>query len=146
MRLAVISDIHGNIVALEAVLADLKTRGVDDIVNLGDCVTGLLWPRETLELLDTLKLPTVRGEHDRWLGEPATRHGSRSMAFMPSAFDAVDASVQFRFSKRYNMRRRRLSDARCGQTPDVRSKAQAAAARPQLDSRLWPSLCENPGR
>jgi len=49
MRLAVISDIHGNIVALKAVLADLKTRGVDDIVNLGDCVTGLLWQRETLE-------------------------------------------------------------------------------------------------
>ena len=85
MRLAVISDIHGNIVALEAVLADLKTRRVDDIVNLGDCVTGLLWPRETLELLDTLRLPTVRGEHDRWLGEPATPHGSRSMAFTRNA-------------------------------------------------------------
>jgi diadenosine tetraphosphatase ApaH/serine/threonine PP2A family protein phosphatase len=48
-------------------------------------VTGPLWPRETLELLDTLRLPTVRGEHDRWLGEPATPHGSRSMAFARNA-------------------------------------------------------------
>jgi len=51
MRLAVISDIHGNLAALEAVLADIKTRGVDRMVNLGDCVTSLLWPRETFEAL-----------------------------------------------------------------------------------------------
>ncbi len=45
MRLAVISDIHGNLAALEAVLADIKARGVDRTVNLGDCVTSPLWPR-----------------------------------------------------------------------------------------------------
>ena len=45
MRLAVISDIHGNLLALEAVLADITTRGVDDILNLGDWVAGPLWPR-----------------------------------------------------------------------------------------------------
>jgi putative phosphoesterase len=67
LRLAILSDIHGNLVALEAVLADLKTRAVDAIVNLGDCVTSPLWPRETFDLLETLKLPTVRGNHDRWL-------------------------------------------------------------------------------
>lgn len=48
MRLAVISDIHGNLAALEAVLADIKARGVDRTVNLGDCVTSPLWPREKL--------------------------------------------------------------------------------------------------
>src|SRR5882757_3703253 len=69
MRLAVIADIHGNVVALEAVLADVKARGVDAIVNLGDCVSGPLWPRETMDLLDTLALPTVRGNHDRWVAE-----------------------------------------------------------------------------
>src|SRR5215471_15054131 len=66
-RLAVISDIHGNLRALEAVLADIKTRGADAIVNLGDCVTSPLWPRETYELLETLSLPTVRGNDDRAL-------------------------------------------------------------------------------
>jgi predicted phosphodiesterase len=66
-RLAVISDVHGNVRALEAVLADIKTRGVDAIVNLGDSVTSPLWPRETWELLTSLSLPTLRGNHDRAL-------------------------------------------------------------------------------
>jgi predicted phosphodiesterase len=67
--MAVISDIHGNLPALEAVLADIKRRGVDLTVNLGDCVTSPLWPKETLEALQSLALPTVRGNHDRWIEE-----------------------------------------------------------------------------
>jgi predicted phosphodiesterase len=67
IRLAVIADIHANLLALEAVIADIRTRGVDATVNLGDNVAGPLWPRETVELLATLELPTVRGNHDRWL-------------------------------------------------------------------------------
>ncbi|MEL7151833.1 MAG: metallophosphoesterase family protein, partial [Pseudomonadota bacterium] len=42
MRLAAISDIHGNSDALRAVLDDIKRRGVDQIVNLGDCFSGPL--------------------------------------------------------------------------------------------------------
>ncbi|HTI79137.1 MAG TPA: metallophosphoesterase family protein [Acetobacteraceae bacterium] len=67
IRLAVIADIHANLLALEAVLADIRTRGVDATINLGDNVAGPLWPLETAELLAALKLPTVRGNHDRWL-------------------------------------------------------------------------------
>jgi len=66
-RIAVISDIHGNLMALEAVLSDLASRGVDATINLGDCVAGPLWPRETFELLADLNIPTVRGNHDRWI-------------------------------------------------------------------------------
>ena len=66
MRLAVISDIHANRLALEAVLADITTRGVDDIVNLGDWIAGPLWPRETFEMLAELGIRSVRGNHDRW--------------------------------------------------------------------------------
>lgn len=69
MRLAVISDIHGNLLALERVLVDIKTRGVDATVNLGDLGAGPLWPRETVALLQSLALPTVRGNHDRWMGD-----------------------------------------------------------------------------
>ncbi|MER9019479.1 metallophosphoesterase family protein [Mesorhizobium sp. M0898] len=66
MRIAVLADIHGNVLALDAVLDDLRQRGgADLIVNLGDCVSGPLWPRETMERLETLDLPTVRGNHDR---------------------------------------------------------------------------------
>ncbi|WP_028917338.1 metallophosphoesterase family protein [Pseudoxanthomonas sp. J35] len=73
MRLAAISDIHGNLPALDAVLADIARRGCDLVVNLGDIVSGPLWPRETLERLLPLQLPTIAGNHERQLpGEPAT--------------------------------------------------------------------------
>ena len=39
MRIAIISDIHGNLTALQAVLADIKLQKVDDIICLGDIVT-----------------------------------------------------------------------------------------------------------
>jgi len=67
MTLAVIADIHGNLPALETVLADIARRGVTRIVNLGDCLSGPLWPRETCELLMARGYPTVRGNHDRWV-------------------------------------------------------------------------------
>jgi predicted phosphodiesterase len=86
MRLAVIADIHGNVAALEAVLADVKTRGADRIINLGDCVSGPLWPRETMGLLETLALLTVRGNHDRWVAETPRERMGASDAF---AFDRL---------------------------------------------------------
>jgi predicted phosphodiesterase len=66
---AVIADIHGNLHALEAVLADIAARGIPDIINLGDCVSGPLWPAETCDRLMALKLATVRGNHDRWVAD-----------------------------------------------------------------------------
>lgn len=72
MRIAAISDIHGNLAALEAVLADIARRGVDVTVNLGDIVSGHLQPRETAAHLMALALPTIRGNHERQLlGEPS---------------------------------------------------------------------------
>ena len=75
MRIAVISDIHGNLAALDEVLADIKRRGCDATVNLGDCCAGPLWPRETFERLEALGLPTVRGNHDRHAGDPPASWG-----------------------------------------------------------------------
>ncbi len=71
MRIAVLADIHGNLVALEAVLADLERREVDLVVDLGDCVSGPLWPAETLRRLTELRPLTVRGNHDRQLASLA---------------------------------------------------------------------------
>jgi predicted phosphodiesterase len=85
VRLAVISDIHGNLVALEAVLDDIRRRTPDAVVNLGDCVTSPLWPRETFELLDTLRLPTVRGNHDRWIAAMPADETSRTILFTHDA-------------------------------------------------------------
>jgi predicted phosphodiesterase len=65
MRIAALSDIHGNLFALDAVLADIERRGVDLTVNLGDILSGPLLPRETAERLRALGLPTIRGNHER---------------------------------------------------------------------------------
>lgn len=67
MTLAVLSDIHGNIAALEAVLADIARRGVTQIVNLGDALSGPFDAPATAERLMALGLVTVRGNHDRQL-------------------------------------------------------------------------------
>ncbi len=65
MRIAALSDIHGNLFALDAALADIARRGVDLIVNLGDILSGPLLPRETAQRLMALDLPTIRGNHER---------------------------------------------------------------------------------
>lgn len=68
MRLGVIADVHGNLPALEAVLAGLARLSVDRVVNLGDCASGPLWPAQTVRLLRATKMSHVRGNHDRALG------------------------------------------------------------------------------
>src|SRR3954447_11450685 len=67
MRFAAIADVHGNHLALEAVLADIRAQGVTEIVNLGDMVSGPLDARRTMDLLMPLDAVHVRGNHDRWL-------------------------------------------------------------------------------
>ncbi len=52
MKFALVSDIHGNLPALEAVLRDVHRRGVSTVVNLGDSLSGPLWPLETAEFFD----------------------------------------------------------------------------------------------
>jgi predicted phosphodiesterase len=65
MRLAVISDVHGNLPALEAVVTAIAAEGVDLTVNLGDLLSGYVQPAETADRLIELGLPTVRGNHER---------------------------------------------------------------------------------
>lgn len=67
MRFAVVSDIHGNLPALEAVIADIARRGVASVVNLGDSLSGPLWPVETAERLIALAWPSIAGNHERQL-------------------------------------------------------------------------------
>jgi predicted phosphodiesterase len=69
MRIAVISDIHGNRLALEAVEADIARHGVDAILNLGDLVSGPVDPAGTTDLLLERGYPTIAGNHDRYILE-----------------------------------------------------------------------------
>jgi predicted phosphodiesterase len=65
MRIAVISDVHGNLPALEAVLAAIGAEGVDLVVNCGDLLSGYVDPVGTADRLMGLGLPTVAGNHER---------------------------------------------------------------------------------
>jgi predicted phosphodiesterase len=77
MKIAAITDIHGNVAALDAVLTDIRARGADAIVQLGDSVSGPLWPRETLARIQELGCANIRGNHDRQLlGDPADMRAS----------------------------------------------------------------------
>jgi predicted phosphodiesterase len=76
MRLGLVSDLHGNLPALEAILDDLARADVDLVVNLGDIVSGPLWPAETVDRLRPLGWPTIRGNHERQaLDAQPARHG-----------------------------------------------------------------------
>lgn len=67
MRVAVISDMHGNCVGLDAVLADLRAHPADRIVCLGDAVQGGPQPAETVARLRDLGCPVVMGNADAWM-------------------------------------------------------------------------------
>jgi len=64
-RIAILSDIHGNLPALEAVVADAETRGCTQFLNLGDILSGPLWPAETADWLMPRGWPTIAGNHER---------------------------------------------------------------------------------
>ena len=68
VRLGLISDLHGNLLALEAVLEDLERAGIDRLVCLGDVAAGPE-PRATIERLRELACPVVVGNWDCWLLE-----------------------------------------------------------------------------
>jgi predicted phosphodiesterase len=64
-RFALVADIHGNIRALDAVLADLDRRGVRTIFDLGDSLRGPLAPAATADRLIERGIPSVMGNDDR---------------------------------------------------------------------------------
>jgi predicted phosphodiesterase len=64
-RFAVISDVHGNRWALEAVLDDIDQQGIAAVINLGDLLYGPLDPLATADILVERGYPTVRGNEDR---------------------------------------------------------------------------------
>jgi putative phosphoesterase len=67
MRLALVSDIHGNLPALEAVVKDMQRRGVDAVINLGDSLSGPLMPLETAQFLMAQDWVHLAGNHERQL-------------------------------------------------------------------------------
>ena len=96
-RYAVVSDVHGNRWALEAVLADARTRNVDALLQLGDALYGPLDPRGTAALLrapgSSIPCPWhhIRGNQDRIVYEPsADVNENASLTFTRDALDEGD--------------------------------------------------------
>jgi putative phosphoesterase len=68
MRVALFSDVHANLVALDAVLADIAAEAVDARYVLGDLVGYAPWPNEVLERLQVEAIPAVMGNYDEGTG------------------------------------------------------------------------------
>ncbi|MFD1165951.1 metallophosphoesterase family protein [Sphingobacterium daejeonense] len=64
MKIAVISDIHGNLPALDSVLNDISTRNIDQIYCLGDLIDFAPWTNEIIDLFRSSRIPTLLGNHD----------------------------------------------------------------------------------
>jgi putative phosphoesterase len=67
MLIGLISDVHSNVVALEAVLWEMDALGVEEILHAGDIVGYNPYPNETIELFRKRKILSIRGNHERAL-------------------------------------------------------------------------------
>ncbi|OLS33671.1 metallophosphoesterase [Bacillus sp. MRMR6] len=67
MKIAFISDIHGNAVALDAVLADIAKKEVDNIYVLGDICYRGPEPKRSLDLVRNLHTEVIKGNADEWV-------------------------------------------------------------------------------
>lgn len=101
VSLAVITDVHGNALALEAVLADVRSHAPDLLVNLGDQIWGQVDPLGAYELqaglgavevrgnndekplMDADALPEAEGAYSRWLARRASRAALERLAALP---------------------------------------------------------------
>lgn len=68
MRIAVLSDIHANLPALEACLLDISQQNVDAVFCLGDLVGYNVWPNEVIERIRAERIPTIAGNYDVGIG------------------------------------------------------------------------------
>jgi predicted phosphodiesterase len=113
-RLAIISDVHADVHALQDALAQAERLGCDAVVCAGDLVDYGAFPDETISLLRDRSIPCIRGNHDRWRvaeraavdgGERYTEDAGGSgadlapetlqfLATLPLAWDAVFDGVR----------------------------------------------------
>lgn len=103
-RFAIFSDIHGNLAALEAVLADIDSAGLSERYCLGDLVGYGPEPAAVIERIRSLGIPTIRGNYDDGIGArrgecgcyyataQARSDGEASYAFTEAAIGDADAA------------------------------------------------------
>ena len=111
MKLAVISDIHGNYLALEKVISKIKLFNVDKILFLGDSVGYLCYPNEVISLLIENNIQCIKGNHEQMLlgeleynkeSEKIYQHRKTMRIITPSNLDYMSkwqTKLEFQFSK-----------------------------------------------
>ena len=90
MRIALISDIHGNAIALQTTLEDIQKQNVDRIICLGDVAATGPQPHESLVLLKSLNCPVIQGNTDARLLEPPSEPRENLSEFMQQIEDIDD--------------------------------------------------------
>nr|WP_315398221.1 metallophosphoesterase family protein [uncultured Duganella sp.] len=139
MRIAFVSDIHGNLPALEAVAADIARRGADLVVNLGDSLSGPLKPLETAQYLMAQDWIHLAGNHERQI---LTLHAG-SGASDTYARARLTATELAWIAGLAPVRRITPDVLACHGTPSsdvtgLLQTADAAATRDDIESRLGP--------
>ena len=83
MKIAILSDIHGNSWALESVLADIKQKGINKIYDLGDSLYGPLDPKGTFDLIKEWNINSICGNQDRYIVENIDKdHENKTLSFV----------------------------------------------------------------
>jgi predicted phosphodiesterase len=84
MKYAIIADIHGNLDAFQVVLEDIRAQNATHIVCLGDVVGYNARPKECLDIVRSMNIPCVKGNHDEYCSTENHLEG-----FNPHAAEAV---------------------------------------------------------
>jgi predicted phosphodiesterase len=80
MRFAIFGDIHANLHALEAVMADTREQGCTHHICMGDVVGYNAFPKECLAIVRDLDCPVVKGNHDEQVSMDYTQEGLNPLA------------------------------------------------------------------
>lgn len=94
IQIAVFSDVHGNLPALEVVLKDIEARGIHQKFCLGDLVDFAPWGNEVIEKIRNLNIPCLMGNHDERIAfdipvVPLSKHSEEETS---ARFVAIDHS------------------------------------------------------
>lgn len=97
IRIAIFSDVHGNLPALNAVLEDMEKRGIEQKFCLGDLVDFAPWGNEVIEKIRNLNIPCLMGNHDERIAfnipvVPLSKHSPEETE---ARFIAIDHSKKY---------------------------------------------------
>jgi len=87
--IAIISDIHGNSWALEAVINDIHKRGINKIINLGDSIYGPLDPIGTIDILVENEVTSILGNEDRIIIEHLNTKNNLILEYLSKCLDPI---------------------------------------------------------